>query len=293
MLQQYDVAAFAKINLSLDVVRKREDGYHDLKMVMQSIDLHDDIHLAITNSKKIEISTDLRFLPDNDGNIAYRAASLFYEKTGIELPGLKIEIKKRIPVGAGLGGGSADGAAVLWGLCRLYELNIDTETLQQWGLSIGADVPFCVLGGTALAEGVGEILCSLTPLSDCHILLVKPRFSISTASVFSKLDVKALRNHPDTEGLIDAIKKRDLRAIAIRLYNVLETVTGKENSIINHIKNKMIDLGAMGAAMSGSGPTVFSVFEDETTARQAYTHFKDRFDETFLCRPLGNNGLME
>jgi 4-diphosphocytidyl-2-C-methyl-D-erythritol kinase len=286
MLQQYDVAAFAKINLSLDVVRKREDGYHDLKMVMQSIDLHDDIHLSVTNSKKIEISTNLTFLPNNDSNIAYRAALVFYEKTGIELTGLKITIKKRIPVGAGLGGGSADGAAVLWGLCKLYELEIDTEMLQQWGLLIGADVPFCILGGTALAEGVGEILCSLTPLSDCHILLVKPRFSISTASVFSKLDVKSLRNHPDTEGLIDAIRKRDLRAIAIRLYNVLETVTGKENRVISHIKNKMIDFGAMGAAMSGSGPTVFSVFEDENKALQAYTHFKDRFDETFLCRPL-------
>lgn len=286
MVQQYDMAAFAKINLSLDVVRKREDGYHDLKMVMQSIDLHDDIHLEITDSKKIEISTNLHFLPNNDSNIAYRAASLFYEKTGMELLGLKIVIKKRIPVGAGLGGGSADGAAVLWGMCKLYEVEIDQNTLRQWGLQIGADVPFCIMGGTALAEGVGEILCSLTPLTDCHILLVKPKFSISTASVFSKLDVKALISHPDTEGIIDAIKKRDLKAMAIRLYNVLETVTGGENKIISIIKNKMIDFGAMGAVMSGSGPTVFSVFEDEKMARQAYTHFKGRYDETFLCRPL-------
>jgi 4-diphosphocytidyl-2-C-methyl-D-erythritol kinase len=286
MLQQYNVAAFAKVNLSLDVVRKREDGYHDLKMVMQSIDLCDDIHLEITDTKKIEISTNLHFLPNNDKNIAYRAAALFYEKTGMEFTGLKIAIEKRIPVGAGLGGGSADGGAVLKGLCKLYEIEVDGEVLQQWGLLIGADVPFCIQGGTALAEGVGEILSDLPPLADCHILLVKPPFAISTAWVFSKLDVKSLRNHPNTEGLIGAICKGDIGGVASRLYNVLETVTAKENKVIPQIKSEMIDLGAMGAAMSGSGSTVFALFSDENKARRAYERFKDLYEETFLCRPL-------
>ena len=285
MEREYNIKAYAKINLSLDVVGKREDGYHDLKMVNQCIDLSDDITLAVTNTGEIEVRTNLRYLPNKE-NIAYRAAALFYEKTKLPFSGLSIQIEKRIPVGAGLGGGSADGAAVLWGLCQLHDYAVEQKTLCEWGLLVGADVPFCILGRTALAEGVGEILNELTPLKDCHILLVKPKFSISTASVFAKLDWKSLINRPDTEGLIEAIRRRDLRGIAVRLYNVLETVTGSENGIISHIKNKMIDLGAAGAVMSGSGPTVFSVFEEEDAAQKAYSHFKELFEETFLCRPV-------
>ena len=280
------IKARAKINLSLDVLRKREDGYHDVQMIMQSISLHDKVFLGQIEKKSIKISCDKKWVPSNSDNIAYKAAKLLMDKFDLQ-KGIDIKIVKNIPVAAGLAGGSADAAAVLKGMNELFSLNLEQEELMQLGKTIGADIPFCIKGGTMLAEGIGEILTDIKPLNNVDIVLVKPRISVSTAWVYKNLNIDKITSRPYTDYLISMIEKRDLQNLGNKMVNVLEAVTIKKHVIICEIKDKLVKLGALGSMMSGSGPTVFGIFENRLTAQKAYENINmdDRWDciltETF------------
>lgn len=265
--------ARAKINLSLDVLRKREDGYHDVQMIMQSISLHDKVFLEIIDEKGIKISCDKKWVPSNSDNIAYKAAKVLLDK--FNLPrGINIKIVKNIPVAAGLAGGSADAAAVLKGIDKMFSLNLKQDELMELGKTIGADVPFCIKGGTMLAEGIGEVLTEIKPLMNVDILLVKPKISVSTAWVYKNLDLDKINSRPATDYLISMIEERDLQNLGKRMTNVLEAVTIKKHGVILEIKEKLVRLGALGSMMSGSGPTVFGIFENRLTAQKAYEKIK-------------------
>lgn len=274
--------AFAKINLSIDVVSKMDDGYHSMRMVMQSVGLYDEITLSCAPGEGIFVTTDLKYLPGDERNIASRAASVFLEHTGITGCRLDIGIKKNIPVCAGLGGGSADGAAVLRALNTMFETKLDRPTLERLAVKIGSDVPFCVAGGTALAEGRGEKLTSLPPLPDCRIVICKPSFAISTPELFSRIDCGKIRLRPDTIGLIDALEKGNLSGVARRMYNVFEDVLPKGAGAIGEIKAKLCDRGAIGAVMTGTGSAVFGLFTEERLAREAHEDLKRTYHECFL-----------
>lgn len=263
------VNARAKINLSLDVLGKREDGYHDVKMIMQSISLHDKVFLKLTDDKDIRISCDKRWVPSNSDNIAYKAAKILIDKFNLQ-KGLDIKIVKNIPVAAGLAGGSADAAAVLKGLNEMLSLDLKQEELMEIGKTIGADVPFCVKGGTMLAEGIGEVLTEIEPLKNVDIVLVKPKFSVSTPWVYKNLNLEKITSRPDTDYIISLIEKRDLQNLGKKMVNVLEAVTIKKYEIIGEIKEKLVKLGAFGSMMSGSGPTVFGIFENRAIAQKVY-----------------------
>ena len=279
--------AHAKLNLSLDVLSRREDGYHDLCMVMQTVELSDEITLTEEAQAGVRVRTDLRYLPGDDRNLAAVAARKFWEATGCQGKGLFIQIEKFIPVCAGMGGGSADAAAVLRALNDLSGLHLPVERLAQIGEQVGSDVPYCVLGGTALAEGKGERLTPLPALPDCHIVICKPSFPISTPELFSCIDCRKIRCRPDTDGIVAALKAGDLAGVARRLYNVFEDVlTDRRGAEIAGIKNEMIAGGALGAAMSGTGPTVFGIFDSESKAQSAYQTLKSQYPDTFLTRPV-------
>jgi len=263
------VNARAKINLSLDVLGKREDGYHDVKMIMQSISLHDKVFLKLTDDKDIKISCDKRWVPSNSDNIAYKAAKILMDKFNLQ-KGLDIKIVKNIPVAAGLAGGSADAAAVLKGLNEMFSLDLKQEELMEIGKTIGADVPFCVKGGTMLAEGIGEVLTEIEPLKNVDIVLVKPKFSVSTPWVYKNLNLEKIISRPDTDYIISLIEKRDLKNLGKEMVNVLEAVTIKKYEVIGEIKERLVKLGAFGSMMSGSGPTVFGIFENRATAQKVY-----------------------
>ncbi|MBQ7718522.1 MAG: 4-(cytidine 5'-diphospho)-2-C-methyl-D-erythritol kinase [Clostridia bacterium] len=277
--------AHAKINLSLDVLRKRPDNYHDLKSVMQSMSLHDEITLETDTENGIEISTNRTFLATNEKNIAYKAADLFYTETGLS-KNVHIHIKKNIPVGAGLGGGSSDAAAVLYGLNELYGDPLGRDKLLALGLACGADVPFCQTGGTCLAEGLGEILTPLSPIPECIILIAKPQMSISTKSVFEAIDTKAIQMHPNTDGIIDSLNSNNLSGIAVRVYNVFEDYVKPRYKELDKIKGVMLDCGALGSAMSGTGSAVFGIFTDEKAARKAANKLKRNKLQTFITYPV-------
>lgn len=285
-MQQMTISTHAKINLSLDVVGKRENGYHDLKMVMQSVSLHDEVTVARTGGTDLSLTCNVPHVPCNQSNIAAKAALHFFDALG-EREGLHIHLEKRIPMAAGLAGGSGNGAGVLLALNQLYSHPFSPERLREIGLAVGADVPFCLLGGTALAEGLGELLTPLPALPDCAILLVKPRFNISTARVFTQLNWRTVRYHPDTAGLILQLKAGAVGSAARHMYNVLETVTAAAHPEIEQIKAQMMDCGAEGSIMSGSGPTVFGIFTDEDKAQAALSHFSRWYEQSFLCRPTG------
>jgi 4-diphosphocytidyl-2-C-methyl-D-erythritol kinase len=263
------IKARAKINLSLDVLGKREDGYHDVRMIMQSISLHDKVFLETLDERCIKVSCDKRWVPSNSDNIAYKAAAVLMDKYNIS-KGLSIKIVKKIPVAAGLAGGSADAAAVLRGMNELFSLNLKNDELMQLGKSVGADIPFCIKGGTMLAEGIGEVLTDIKPLKNVNIVLVKPRISVSTAWVYKNLDIGKITSRPDTDFLISLIEKNDIQNLAKNMVNVLEAVTINKHGVINEIKDKLVRLGALGSMMSGSGPTVFGIFENRTAAEKAY-----------------------
>lgn len=266
--------AYAKVNLGLDVLRKREDGYHEVKMVMQSIDIFDRIEMKKIRKPEIVIETNLKFLPTNQDNLMYKAAELMFKE--YELPdGIFISLKKYIPVAAGMAGGSTDAAAVLYGINRMYDLNLSLERLMELGVKIGADVPFCLMRGTVLAEGIGEKLTKLNPAPDCHVVIAKPPYGVSTKWVYTTLKANELTEHPDIDGLIDAINEKDVKRMASLMGNVLETVTEKEYTSITDIKNIMKEEGALNALMSGSGPTVFGLFEDKASAERALTKIYD------------------
>ncbi len=261
------LSANAKINLTLDVLGKRSDGYHDLKMLMSEIPLSDTVILE--KQDHISVSTNLRFLPNDEKNIAYQAAREFFITTGVT-GGVKIQIEKKIPVSAGLAGGSTDAAAVLKGLNQLYQTNLTLQELQMIGNRIGKDVPFCLMGKVALAEGTGDVLTALPGLPSCWIVLIKPQYiNVSTKEIFTALDAMKLELHPDTKGVIDALQVGNLSGVCRRMYNVLEEVTVKKHPIISDLKRIMVECGALGSVMSGSGPSVFGIFDSEESAIKA------------------------
>lgn len=267
-MDKMNLKAMAKINLGLDVLRRREDGYHEMRMIMQTIRLYDRIDLQKTRGKEIRVKTNLRYLPVNENNLVYKAAKMLKDEFQIS-EGIAIDLQKRIPVAAGMAGGSSDAAAVLFGVNRMFHLGLTMEELMERGVRIGADVPYCVLRGTALAEGIGEKLTPLSPMPDCAILIAKPGINVSTRLVFENLRANELKRHPDIDGMCGALAQGDLRGITDRMENVLETVTAVNYPVIEKIKDKMRAEGAMNALMSGSGPTVFGIFENIRQAKKA------------------------
>lgn len=261
--------ALAKINLGLDVVRRREDGYHEVRMIMQTIHLYDRLDIKRTKESGIQIQTNLSFLPVNENNLIYKAAKLLMDEFSIT-DGVSVKLDKRIPVAAGMAGGSTDAAAMLFGMNRLFSLGLTKRQLMERGVQIGADVPYCIMRGTALAEGIGEELSQLPPMVKCPVLIAKPSISVSTKFVYQNLKLDDTTVHPDIDLLIEDIKAKNLHDIAAHMGNVLETVTIPNYPVIDEIKKHMLSHGAVGAMMSGSGPTVFGLFDDEATAKKAY-----------------------
>ena len=276
------VHASAKLNLSLDVLRRTPDGYHDLCMVMQSVEFGDDLEIELTTDGSFSIEPGQRYLPADDRNLAVRAARAFLRDTGL---GASIRTVKRTPVCAGMGGGSSDAAAVLRALNSLTDAGKTPEELCALGSTIGSDVPFCVLGGTMLAEGRGERLTPLPPLPDCAIVICKPPFAISTPELFTRIDRRKSRLRPDTGGLTAALADGDLPGAARRMYNVFEDVLDRRQGDILSIKSRLLDLGAIGAAMTGTGSAVFGVFDDEDAARSAHSVLSAQYRECWLTRP--------
>lgn len=261
--------ALAKINLGLDVLGKRDNGYHDVRMVMQTIYLYDNVTLTKTEEPGIYLETNLSYLPVDEKNIAYKAAKLLIDEFQIK-KGVSIKLDKHIPVAAGLAGGSSNAAAVLVGMNRLFRLGLSQEELMERGVSLGADVPYCVMRGTALAEGIGEDLSALMPMPKCYVLIAKPPISVSTKMVYEALDAKEIVEHPDIDGVLEGLSKQDLTKVASSMGNVLESVTIEKYPIIADIKTAMKEAGALNAMMSGSGPTVFGIFDDRKTAKEAW-----------------------
>ncbi len=262
-----NLKAYAKINLGLDVVGKLDNGYHQVRMIMQNIDLYDKVNLYRNDTGIINIKTNLSFLPTGQDNLVYKAARLMMDEFGIS-DGIDVDLYKYIPVAAGMAGGSTDAAAMLVGINDMFKLGLSTEELMERGKHIGADVPYCIMGGTALAEGIGERLTKLPDCPDCYVLIGKPGISVSTKYVYEHLQLNENTVHPDIDGMIEAIKGGSIQGVADRLANVLESVTETQYPIISEIKKIMLDCGAMGSIMSGSGPTVFGLFGQEDRAKQ-------------------------
>lgn len=273
--------ARAKINLSLDVVGKRENGYHDLEMVMQTINLYDIIRITPSSSKMIKLISTASWMPISRKNIAYKAAELILKEAHLD-KGVTIEIIKRIPAQAGLAGGSTDAAAVLVGLNRLFNIHYSKEKLKELGLSLGADVPFCIEGGTCLAKGIGEQLTPLSPMPRTFVVLVKPEFGASTAAIYGALNLNQIQKHPNTEGLVNALSQKDVKGIAPHMANVLEEVTIKMYPEIETIKQKFKQYGAFSTLMTGSGSVVFGLFENEEVAKRATRRFKKIYPHVYL-----------
>ena len=265
--------ALAKINLGLDVVRRREDGYHEVRMIMQTIHLYDRLEIKKTGSADITMETNLSFLPTNENNLVYKAAKLLKDEFEIK-EGVHVNLKKHIPVAAGMAGGSTDAAAVLYGMNRMFGLGLSKKELMERGVKIGADVPYCLMRGTALAEGIGEDLSALPPMVKCPVLIAKPSVNVSTKFVYENLKLDDTTVHPDIDALVADIQAQDLKKIAADMGNVLETVTIPNYPVIADIKQHMLEHGAINAMMSGSGPTVFGLFEKEETAQEAFTAMK-------------------
>lgn len=283
-----EVRAYAKLNLTLDVLGKRPDGYHEMRMIMQSVALADILTLEEIGGEELRVRTNLHFLPSNEKNLAAQAVLRWREARG-EKPfrGLDIAIEKRIPVCAGMAGGSSDAAAILRALNQMEHRPLPPEELARIGERVGSDVPYCVLGGTALAEGRGELLTPLPALPQCWVVLCKPEFSISTPALFAKIDSVKLRCRPDTQGAIAALEAGDLHGVARRMYNVFEdALPERQRARVNDIKNALIQSGALGASMSGTGPTVFGLFDSESTAQQAGDRLQDLGGEVFLTRTI-------
>lgn len=276
-MKEMRLKARAKINLGLDVLRKREDGYHEVRMIMQTIQLYDKITIRRTEDPQICIHTNLHYLPVNEDNLAYRAARLLLDEFGAK-EGVLIELNKYIPVAAGLAGGSSDAAAVLVGVNRMFDFRLTRRELMERAVRLGADVPYCVMRGTALAEGIGEKLTPLPAMPGCFILVAKPKIYVSTKFVYGNLKADEIREHPDIDGQIEALKKGDLKGLAQRMGNVLETVTIPEYPVIGQIKERMLEYGALNAMMSGSGPTVFGLFDERQRAQAAYGALREELD---------------
>ena len=266
-MREIKLKARAKINLGLDVVRKREDGYHEVRMIMQMINLYDRITLRRSTEPGIRVTTNLPYLPVNEDNLVYRAAKLLMEEFKVT-EGAEIELQKYIPVAAGMAGGSSDAAAVMVGVNRIFHLGLTKKQLMERGVKIGADVPFCIMRGTALAEGIGEVLTPLPAMPHCSLVIAKPKIHVSTKFVYGNLKASELKEHPDIDGQVQALREGSLEQLVAKMGNVLETVTVPAYPVIDEIKKTMLKNDAMGAMMSGSGPTVFGVFEREERAQE-------------------------
>ena len=273
--------AYGKINLGLDVIRKRPDGYHDVKMIMQMVTICDELTFEKIVENKIIIKTDKADLPIDDNNLIYIATKKLLNYIGSK-QGLKITLKKNIPIAAGMAGGSTDAAATLLGINELLRAGIAKEELMKIAVTIGADVPFCIEGGTALSEGIGEKLTPLTPPSACFLLIAKPDICVSTKYVYENLHADTLAVHPDIDGMAEALSRQDLKGVSSRLGNVLETVTIAQYPIIGNIKKAMLESGAMNSLMSGSGPTVFGLYQTKQLAEAA----REKLELTALAKEL-------
>lgn len=274
-MDMLELKALGKINLGLDVLGKRENGYHDVRMVMQTVYLYDQIHMKKEEKPGISINTNLYYLPVNENNLVYKAAKLLIDEFDIK-EGIKIGLDKHIPVAAGMAGGSSDAAAVLFGMNRMFGLGLSREELMDRGVKIGADVPYCIMRGTVLAEGIGEILTPLPAMPKCTVLLAKPPVAVSTKLVYEKLDSMNIIEHPNIDGILEGLKHQNLHEIASNMGNVLEEVTVSEYPVIERIKDEMKASGALNAMMSGSGPTVFGIFDNRNQARLAMQRIKQK-----------------
>lgn len=266
-MREIKLKARAKINLGLDVVRKREDGYHEVRMIMQMINLYDKITMRRITESEIRVTTNLPYLPVNEDNLVYRAAKLLMDEFQVT-EGAEIELQKYIPVAAGMAGGSSDAAAVMVGINRIFHLGLTKKQLMERGVKVGADVPFCIMRGTALAEGIGEVLTPLPAMPHCSLVIAKPKIHVSTKFVYGNLKANELKEHPDIDGQVQALREGSLEQLVAKMGNVLETVTVPAYPVIDEIKKTMLKNDAMGAMMSGSGPTVFGVFEREERAQE-------------------------
>lgn len=266
-MREIKLKARAKINLGLDVIRKREDGYHEVRMIMQMINLYDRITLRRSTEPGIRVTTNLPYLPVNEDNLVYRAAKLLMEEFKVT-EGAEIGLQKYIPVAAGMAGGSSDAAAVMVGVNRIFHLGLKKKQLMERGVKIGADVPFCIMRGTALAEGIGEVLTPLPAMPHCSLVIAKPKIHVSTKFVYGNLKASELKEHPDIDGQVQALREGSLEQLVAKMGNVLETVTVPAYPVIDEIKRTMLKNDAMGAMMSGSGPTVFGIFEREERAQE-------------------------
>ena len=284
-MKSIKLKAYGKINLGLDVLGKRDDGYHDLDMIMQSVDLHDVITITKNDSGEITVKSSTSKIPNDKSNLAYRAAKLLMEEFNIE-KGVEIEIEKNIPISGGMAGGSADCAAVLKGMNKLFKLKLTEQQLMARGVRLGADVPFCIMGKTARAEGIGEVLTPIPNKLKGYLVIAKPPISVSTGFASGQIDKVKIKNRPNTEGIIDAVKENDLNSLAKTICNVFEEVTIPEHKEIKEIKTKLKDCGALNAMMSGSGPTVFGIFEDKKKAVEAIDRIKelDVLEQLFLAK---------
>ena len=285
--------AFAKINISLDIISKMDNGFHNLKTIMQSVSLYDEITIECNPSVKNVSENDISiidpgrsYLPNDERNIAVKAVKIFFNHTGITGYEVRISITKNIPVCAGLGGGSADGACVLRMMDKLFGTNLKYDTLIELGSAVGSDVPFCVFGGTMLAEGRGEVLTELPPMPSCFIVICKPLFNFSTPELFGRIDCKKIRIRPDTDGIVTSLSGNNLQGITRRMYNVFENFLPRGVNDIEDIKYKLLDYGALGAVMTGSGPTVFGVYNDESDAKKAYYKLKTDYEDCYLVKPI-------
>ena len=280
-MEEITLKAMAKINLGLDVIRRREDGYHEVRMIMQTVNLYDELTFRKQPGDKVRLTANLRSLPTDGHNLIVKTAELLRKEFGIR-EGLSIHLKKKIPVAAGMAGGSTDAAAAFAGMNELFGLGLTLEELQKRAVSVGADVPYCLQGGTALSEGIGEILTELPSAPRCSVIIAKPPIHVSTRFVYENLRLDSLEKHPDIDGILDSIREGNILGVAERLENVLETVTVSAYPIIQTIKDRMKELGAINSLMSGSGPTVFGIFVEKDMARRAY----DKLEEEQLAKQI-------
>ena len=275
----------AKVNLALDILGQRPDGYHDMRMVMQTVSLCDTVTVEEA-AEGFALHTDGDFIPIGKKTLEQRAAEAFFQTIGRPMPGLSVTLEKRTPAYAGMGGGSADVAALLRILRDQWCPELPGEELERIGFTVGSDMPFCVRGGTALAEGRGEILTDLQPLPDCILVICKPDFGIPTPELFARVHGEELTRRPDIDGMIAALRAGDLEGVAARLGNVFEEVLPEPYHEVFTIRERLLDLGALNAAMSGSGPTVFGIFRDRAIAKRAAETMKKTWKQTFLAEPV-------
>lgn len=279
--------AYAKINLGLDVTGRREDGYHIVRMIMQNVDIYDTLTFEKNDLGQIRLTANKDTIPTDEHNLIYKVCALLMEKYDIK-EGVDVHLEKRIPVAAGMAGGSTDGAAAFYGMKELFDLPITQKEMCEMAVKLGADIPYCIMGGTMLSEGIGEVLTALPDMPDCYILVGKPAINVSTGWVYTELDSKEIESHPDIDGMCEAIKTGDLKGVCDRLSNVLEPVTKSEYDVIDKIEALMEDNGAIRSIMTGSGPTVFGIFDDKEKLENAYEAVKESglCPQLFMSKPI-------